>query len=202
LSNTTDTMQIQNLVRARGLDDPAKLHWQSIPNENPDLAAIFDMGKQLPTPDATSTQIYLLRGLMAQLWRTPHTLEHVERSLAKHKLTPPDKRGLLAFHLHVSKEVHKIKRLGMDKDSTITSLFLKVLRTNHNALHNHIIEKYEQLSLTSPLITEDLNSQEYDPARVKIIVNSIHQAARREVPTKPEYNVEFHPPTTESTTHQ
>jgi hypothetical protein len=103
LSNTTDTMQIQNLVRARGLDDPAKLHWQSIPNENPDLAAIFDMGKQLPTPDATSTQIYLLRGLMAQLWRTPHTLEHVERNLAKHKLTPPDKRGLLAFHLHVSK---------------------------------------------------------------------------------------------------
>jgi hypothetical protein len=79
---------------------------------------------------------------------------------------------------------------------------LKVLRTNHNALHNHIIEKYEQVSMTSPLSTEDLDSQEYDPARVKTIVDRIHQAARREVPTKAEYNVELHPPTTELTTHQ
>jgi hypothetical protein len=90
----------------------------------------------------------------------------------------------------------------MDKDSTITSLFLKVLRNNHIDLHNHIIEKYEQWSLTSPLATEDMNCQEYDPARVKEIVKSVHQAARREVPTKPEYNAASHQPTTEPTTHQ
>jgi hypothetical protein len=69
LSNTTDTMQIQNMVRARGLDEMAKIHWESIPIEKPELAPIFDMGKYLKTTDPTSTQIFLLRGLMAQLWR-------------------------------------------------------------------------------------------------------------------------------------
>ena len=61
---------------------------------------------------------------MSMTWKTPSTLEHAERTLMGYQMNPPDKRGLLAFHLATTKEVSSIKRAGLDKDVETTTLFL------------------------------------------------------------------------------
>ena len=182
LSDVTDSMQIQNLARGRGFCDTAKLHWQSFTLAGEEWAPVFDMSKRLPTADPTKTQICLLRGKMAMTWKTPSTLEHAERILMGYKLTPPDKRGLWAFLLAVTKEISTIKRPGMDKEMETTTMFLKVVRKKHPGLHQLIIDKYDQMNLTSPLQGDDVISHEYSPTKITKVVKSIHQAALREVP--------------------
>ena len=63
-----------------------------------------------------------------------------------------------------------------------TTLFLKVLRAKHPQLHNIIVDKCEQMNLVAPISGEDSLCHEYNPTRIKNIVQKIHQAAMREQP--------------------